>query len=484
MTQASRSSLDGAPLLEAHFEEKISPVSQNPLMRPIEFITSKFSAKSIIAILRPSFLDRSASQKPPHPTAWLDGIRGYASFFVFVYHFQHLFHQAYNFGYASNNGDRDHWLIQLPIIRLIFTGGPMVSVFWVLSGVSLSLKPLQLARNQNWDKFFDTLFSSVFRRALRLYLPVFFVQLCVLVAACLGFYNHAFALSKEWPFGGTNEVQFDVKEINTEQIQYWAADMWKLVNPFKPHRPKHDVHLWTIPLEFRNSIILFATLVGYSKLRSKVRIALTAALYLFCVAVEEGDAGLFIAGMGLAEYLLIRDEHAKQLPSAEKVSEFQSKRVRIAWGVVCFVGLYLLSWPAWKYETTPGYTAIYNLTPTFIHSQEMTWSRIGAAVFLLAMCGSEYLRKPFSTPFAIYMGKISFPLYIVHGPLNHIIGTSLVEFFWSFTGHETLFTYEFGVIAAFYIEAVVVVWLADILMRTVDTPSVRLGRTLQNKWSC
>jgi peptidoglycan/LPS O-acetylase OafA/YrhL len=99
---------------------------------------------------------------------------------------------------------------------------------------------------------------------------------------------------------------------------------------------------------------------------------------------------------------------------------------------------------------------------------------------LLGLCGSEFLRKPFSTSLAIYMGKISFPLYIVHGPLTHLLGVRLVPFFWNIVGKDTLWQYDIGVGLAFVVQAVIVVWVADIVMRTVDTPSVRFGRTLQN----
>jgi peptidoglycan/LPS O-acetylase OafA/YrhL len=260
--------------------------------------------------------------------------------------------------------------------------------------------------------------------------------------------------------------------------------MWKFANPFKPMRPLYDVHLWTIPLEFRNSIVLFATLVAYAKLKPRIRIALTATLYTFCVLVEEGDIALFIAGMGLAEFLLIRDENAKYLPTAEKAREPQSTGRRAVWIGVLYIGLHLLSWPAHKYETSPGYISMHYLFRPFFRSTELTFQRIGAAIFLLALCGSEWLRKPFQTNLAIYLGKISFPLYIIHGPICHTLGTFLVQFFWSFTGNDTLAKYELGVVASFLCCSVLVIWLADLLMTAVDTPSVRFGRTLQTRWSC
>ncbi|KAF2264235.1 hypothetical protein CC78DRAFT_251544 [Lojkania enalia] len=453
MVFSTQGGLDAAPLLRAEFDEKLEGFRQSSV-------------------------------------AWLDGLRGIAAFFVFIYHFQHEYHKAYNFGYGGAGPDKhgleDHWLIQLPIIRLIFTGGPMVSVFWVLSGISLSLKPIKLARSQSWDKFFDTMFSSVFRRMLRLYIPVFFVQVCVLLATLFGLYNNAHRLSKDWPFYGTNEVQHEVKDSAVAQIADWSLTMWKFLNPFVPIRPKYDVHLWTIQLEYRNSIVLFATLIGYAKLKAHIRVYLTIALYAFLVLIEQGDVGLFIAGMGCAEFLLILDERSKKplpSPTTDSFPDTQSRRSRFSWAIVYVLGLWLLSWPAWGGERTPGYGTIQALTPSFIKSAELTYQRLGAAVTLLGLCGAPFLRVPFEHPLSVYLGKISFPLYIVHGPINHIVGEALVPFFWDLVGDESLVRYEFGVFLAWIVCAVLVVWSADVVMRVVDGPSVRFGRWLQNRWA-
>lgn len=134
-------------------------------------------------------------------------------------------------------------------------------------------------------------------------------------------------------------------------------------------------------------------------------------------------------------------------------------------------------------ETTPGYMTLLSNTPDFIGNKQLHWERIGASVTLLGLCGAPYLRTPFASKLAVYMGKISFPLYIVHGPIIHLLGYRLMPFIWSIVGEETLLQYEFGVLLALIILTVVVVWVADIVMRTVDTPSVRFGRWLQNKWS-
>jgi peptidoglycan/LPS O-acetylase OafA/YrhL len=400
-----------------------------------------------------------------------------------------MFHRAYEIGYASNNGDNDHWLIQFPFLRLIPNGQTQVGTFFVLSGVSLSLRPLKLARAHSWDGFFDAMFSSVFRRALRLYLPILAVQSCVLVLTCLGAFNNAHRLRYAWPYGGTNEVMHVVFTSNWEQIEDWLKTMWAFANPFMfPNRPVYDIHLWTIPVEFRNSIILFATLVGLSKLRSRVRIILAVMLWGFSIACNQGETALFMAGMAIAEYILIREEAEDAMLPMTTLGDTQTRirksLRRVGWCVLCVFGLHLLSWPMSKSETSLGFATIDSMTPRFITTRSGDlWERLGATIFIFALSGCDLLRRPFETPFAIYLGKISFPLYIVHGPLNHMLGLSLVEMFRGVIGMETFVAYEVCVVLAFCFNAVVVVWVADIVMRLVDKPSVSLGRALQKRWS-
>lgn len=400
-----------------------------------------------------------------------------------------MFHQSFNLGYGSNDGDNDHWLIQLPIIRLIVNGQVQVATFYVLSGISLSLKPLRLARSHAFEKLFDTMFSAVFRRALRLYLPVFAVQTGVLLATLLGLYNHAYALSQNWPYGGTNEFMQTVFGSNWAQIEDWLRAMWHFADPFVPYQPRlmYDVHTWTIPIEFRNSCILFVTLVGFSKLRARVRMSLTVILWAYCMChtVIESETALFMAGMVIAEFMVIQEESAKQSYMTDASTRSWSGRADVQcafWCATALFGLHLLSWPPWNADRTPGYRTLARMTPQFTDIAEYFWQRIGAAVFVFALSGSAFLRHPFQTPLAVYLGKISFPLYIVHGPLNHTLGLWLVGVFFKVTGSESFAGYEAGVILAFCTEAIVVVWLADLVMRTVDGPSVKFGRWLQGKW--
>lgn len=200
MSFPSRASSDAAPLLEEFSIQEEYDVQISEKLKNHKSLWFRFQSNSrkILIVLRPSFLLQNSSfNQQPHHTAWLDGCRGVASFLVYIYHWQHMFHQGFNYGYASNDGDNDHWLIQLPIVRLLVNGQVQVATFYVLSGISLSLRPLRLARSHDWNTL---------------------------------------------------------------------------------------LHLWTIPVEFINSILLFVALVGLSQLRSRVRMSLTMMLWAYCMS--------------------------------------------------------------------------------------------------------------------------------------------------------------------------------------------------------
>lgn len=82
-----------------------------------------------------------------------------------------------------------------------------------------------------------------------------------------------------------------------------------LVNPFSWKTSTGGMHYnghpWTIPLEFRGSIILFATTLGLARSRPSIRMATVASLSVYCMAKEQWDVALFLAGIAVAESNLL-----------------------------------------------------------------------------------------------------------------------------------------------------------------------------------
>lgn len=97
------------------------------------------TAKRLLIFLLPTFLQHHFCPPSPkslsklHPTAWLDGMRGFAALMVFLYHLSYSTHDVYT-AYIPSHKD----FLRLPLIRSFYNGNFMVSIFFVVSGFALS----------------------------------------------------------------------------------------------------------------------------------------------------------------------------------------------------------------------------------------------------------------------------------------------------------------------------------------------------------
>lgn len=184
--------------------------------------------KWVLNFLLPSFLSQRLESQDKYlgqrSTAWLDGLRGVASFFVFIYHYIYAYCPQHEFGY---DGAFHTNLIQLPILRLLYAGPAMVKIFFVISGFALAWKPMKLlkgpASNRN-EKLLNVLSSSILRRYPRLYLPILarstIVALLVHTGACQ-WIDHARKLDREVLPG-----HYEYHPLKTNYIMEQMANMW------------------------------------------------------------------------------------------------------------------------------------------------------------------------------------------------------------------------------------------------------------------
>ncbi|KAM0328862.1 hypothetical protein ACHAQA_005278 [Verticillium albo-atrum] len=181
--------------------------------------------------------------------------------------------------------------LQLPFLRVIFSGRPMVHVFFIISGFALSYKPLRLIRARDYDGVHRTLASSVFRRGFRLFMPTIASTFLVLVTIRAGWRDQP--LPTLW-----------------EQLVDWSHAIWKITDSWNWDMVQglpYDPHLWTIPVEMAMSMLLFAVLTGLSRVKTWVRLATLPCIMAYSLQSGHWAAFEFLAGMGLAEVTLIED---------------------------------------------------------------------------------------------------------------------------------------------------------------------------------
>ena len=248
------------------------------------------SARLLISLL-PTYIQptKTPAKTELRPTAYLDALRGYAALVVFFYH-------AFNLPSL--------WLFQQPLFfRVIFRGGPgMVSIFFVISGYVLSYRMLKMMHTKETTKMLDSLASSTFRRWGRLYGSTGVATFVAMVVTRMGYFRpHA----------------SERKETLLEQLDDWFRDWIVSSNPFANgidgwiypgvFRSRYLYQMWTIPVEYRGSIALFAFCAASCKLSTRSRwislwLVVLLSYYWRSIYVAEFLIGMFIADLSLLRH--------------------------------------------------------------------------------------------------------------------------------------------------------------------------------------
>lgn len=454
---------------------------------------------SAMIALVPSFLQPYVGGKPAEPAklhaiAALDGLRGWACMLVFHFHF--FFTYTYTTSMGWGFGGENFYLHQLPFVHMLVSGHIMVAIFFVLSGYVLSYKPLKTARNQSFDQTFTTLASSTFRRALRLYIPPFVGLACIFTAVRMGLYNYSWVVIKE---GHTvvacNEEHPPIFKTTYEQAWDLYYTVARLINIFdySIFYNNYNPHLWTIPIEFRSSLILFMIILGTSRLKTGIRLFISMSIIWFCTRYGRWDVVLFLVGMLLAEIDLINGTWERPAAPATILSDDKthirfnggkfmiSISRRTVWLTVFAVGLYFGSLPNMGFKWTPGYMWLWDWTPYTYDEPHRFGQTIGAGIIVFSINHSPDIQKLFTNPLSQYLGKISFAFYIVHGPILHCLGYAVMPNIWSYTGKDTDFQFCFGFFLGYIILLPICICAGDFFWRFVDIPSVKLARWVENR---
>ncbi|ERS99431.1 hypothetical protein HMPREF1624_04631 [Sporothrix schenckii ATCC 58251] len=259
-------------------------------------------------------------------------------------------------------------------------------------------------------------------------------------------------------------------------------------------RPGYDIHLWTIPIESAHAMLLFVVLLALAPLRTQVRQVLTGVLAGYCLACGRWAAFEFLAGFALAEVHVLRaatamaGDHRSTTLSHLAAGAFHS--------TVLAACLFVAGWPNEDADKTPGIRALLSNTPAWFLSngrdealteredwgeallEQKFWFGL-AAVLLVWSCGEfAAARRQFERPLAQYCGRISYAVYLVHGPALDYwkdMTDRLVKPIGMETAVRRMTTWLVGLLFL----GSVVVWLADLFWRQVDAPIVALGRAVE-----
>lgn len=362
----------------------------------------------------------------------LDSLRGAAAFLVLTFHCAQL-----STGFATRSNPFSlaawlepwSWLKYTPLRLLVSSGPPAVVLFFVLSGFVLSLPFLRSKRQPGYAEF-------AIKRVCRIYPPFVFA---VLVSAAL------YASVQPTPISGLsawfNEVLWD-RPLSADYI---AAN---LLMTGIPRDMTLDLVMWSLVHELRISLI-FPLLFVLTHRRPMASLAASLLVSVACTAALAGteatslatslvDTGrfifLFVAGIVMAG----RVDAIRMA-----VSRLSPRVVLLLW--LMSVALML----------APG--------PSLSHYYNFVWG-LGAVALIILTIGSERADRMLSVAPLVWLGKISYSLYLIHVPLL-IAAVHLTH----------------GRVPLWATVAIVIplsLAIAALMYRYVEEPSIRLGRLL------
>lgn len=452
----------------------------------------------------PSFLQRrtmrpnSPKTQKLHPTSYLDGLRGVASFIVFMGHYTEENIGWWTEPYGLYEDGAPSSPIQLPFIRVLYSARPMVHIFFIISGFVLTYKPLKQIHSQQYSALASTLSSSVFRRAVRLFLPSFMALFIMSLAVYYGF--------SEARYG------FPLWSL-TAQIGSWYETCWQLLQSSwgwdDPHAPlpRYNPALWTIPVEFAQSMLLFIVVLGLSHARINMRLVILSYIISLCFWSGQLHAVEFLGGMFIAEVTLLQSYNSTPSNSPESSSilptaEFSDKRsespitsafdtsaptasdktifMKIFWILNVICGLYISSWTNEHVDEIPFLSTLDAHTPE-PYSGQRVWFCLAAFQIVLACTQLTTLQYLFNLPLPQYLGNISYALYLTHNLCLTILEPRFGPLLEDTIGKDS-FIGRHGVwVAGLLVYGPIILWTADVFWRGVDVPSTKFARWLESK---
>jgi peptidoglycan/LPS O-acetylase OafA/YrhL len=265
-------------------------------------------------------------------------------------------------------------------------------------------------------------------------------------------------------------------------------------------RPGNDIHLWTIAIEFAHAMLLFLVLLALASLRTRFRQTATVLLAGYCLACGRWAGFEFLTGLFLAEVRVLRSV----AESRRIVSNYAGHDLTVVrhaatvsfHSAVLATCLFVAGWPNEGASQTAGIKTLLVNTPTWLLThgrddartdseywgeyllEQKFWSSIAAVLFVWSYGELATVPRHIEHPLAQYCGRISYAMYLVHGPaLDYWKGLAdgLVRPIGMQTAAQRTTTWLVGLLVL----GSLMVWLADLFWRYVDAHIVALGRAVE-----
>jgi peptidoglycan/LPS O-acetylase OafA/YrhL len=360
-------------------------------------------------------IHRTHSEVSQPSTRYLNGLKGICALLVLVTHHEHWGRSSYestllerSYGYKNQ-----YFFATLPFVRTIFSGAHFsVAMFFTISGYVLSLRPLVLIRDNQQSRLVSHLGSAICRRWLRLFLPV--------IGTIITFLTLWHVSAIDVPYmERQSSFRKDLEQFAGEICEFaWIFARDTSATGYGPAFSYND-HLWSIPLELRGSMVVFVSLLVTSAMTSKRRVICHGVLIVYLLYAVNGWYGaMFLMGTLICEYDL---ENASQ-PSHHRWS-------KIVPLTAFALGMYLAGVPhtpnAQSLSTNPGWYWLSRLKPVSMLDLKWFYLFWASALVVWSSRRVPQIKLLLDSQACQALAKISYSVYLVHGPVLWTVGDHL-----------------------------------------------------------
>lgn len=375
----------------------------------------------------------------------LEGIRGIAALVVIFDHLHLAFFVETDQAIASYLNTHFPFLISKAgqyFVTGLHDGNFAVWVFWVMSAFVLSRKYFQLTKaNRDLDSA-EYLTRSVIKRYPRLFVPIFASVLFAFIILSAGWMTNN-DLGERL---GTHTSQgwlFTFYEFEPSLTQAVKSAVWDTFFDFNRDTTYNTV-LWTMQPEFFGSVFLFGFLSLFGN--KTIRWFAYPVIILILYFKELHWLNAFLLGIVLCDLYENTDVFAKA-GSALKPGWLQAF---FGLGIMVLIG-------------APNYGGVFHL--------------IIAVVLIFLALSTKGVAGVFSAKLPVYLGKISFSLYLIHVPIL----CSATGFIYRIV--ENRMGYPISAITTSVITIMLCIVVADVFYKIADQQGITLGRKLSDTLS-
>ncbi len=322
----------------------------------------------------------------------LEGLRGIAAAIVVLYHLV-LGFTAKGVGVVPHRYGPFDVVIQFLLGML--NGGASVAVFFVLSGFILSLPFAE-------DRRVLRVAMAMLKRWPRL--AAMTLIACLFAWALIVWSGHEYQHAARVTGAGWMASHGNAP-LTGQHLTWWGAAYEGLISAFFEGDVRFDSPLWTMRIELFGSFAVFVAAPLLFALRSwALRLVLVAAvMWLAGTTYPVTYVSDFLVGTVLA--MLFAEGRMPRFSNAQAV-------------VVGVLALYLFSF---TYEQALLIHAPLKAVMPAGDSGHFVWDA-AAVLIIFLLLGNAFLERVFSLPWAAWLGLLSFPIYLLHGPIMLSVG--------------------------------------------------------------